>query len=122
MNKTSEKDDILEQLKNRMGEVAEHRAARWLEELDKATDRPPKERILARMNEVTETLARKWLNELDARLGWTEYQKDHEDFCYGVSFGEHRDCKSLDKPEECPNFAYCKAEHEADWAGKKSAS
>jgi hypothetical protein len=37
-----------------MGEVAEHRAVRWLEELDKTTGQSAKERLADRMGQVTE--------------------------------------------------------------------
>ncbi|UCF57504.1 MAG: hypothetical protein JSW15_03285 [Deltaproteobacteria bacterium] len=120
MDKPSAKEESTEQLRERIGEVAEHRAARWLEELDEVTQRSAKERLVDRMDEVAEDLAGKWLKELDARLSWLNYREDHDDFCYGVGFGECEDCKPEGDHLVCPNYEYCKAEFEAEWPEKKS--
>jgi hypothetical protein len=115
----SAKEELIQGLLKRMGEVAEHRVARWLEELDKVTSRSAKERLVARIDELTENLAVRWLCELDERLCWLDYRQDHHEFCYGVGFDECGDCKSEDDHEVCPNYDYCKAEYEAEWPGRR---
>jgi hypothetical protein len=120
MKNRSAKEELIRQLKARMGEVAGHRAERWLEELDKLTGQSAKERLVERMDHVSEDLAVKWLKELDDRSGWLKYRKDHEEFCFGIGFGECEDCKPEGDHLVCPNYEYCKAEFEAEWPEKKS--
>lgn len=119
MHDPSTKKALIAQLRNRMGEVAEHRARRWLEELEQSTGRSVKDQLLQRLGEVSEALAKRWLDELDARLGWLDYRKDQTDFCYGVGFGDCEDCRPADDHLLCPNYEYCKAESEAEWPEKK---
>jgi hypothetical protein len=103
-----------------MGEVAEHRAERWLEELDKVSGQSARERLGGRMGEVAEDLVTQWLRELDDRLDWIIYRKGQEDFCFGIGFGECVDCKPEGDHLVCPNYEYCKAEFEAEWPEKTS--
>ena len=120
MPSPSTREDLIRQLRRRMGEVAEHRAERWLEELDKRTGQSAKERLADRMDQLTEDLAVQWLKELDERSDWMAYRKNHEDFCFGIGFGECEDCKPEGDHLVCPNYEYCKAEFEADWPEKGS--
>jgi hypothetical protein len=120
MENPSTKEKLLRQLRTRMGEVAEHRAERWLEELDMSMGLSAKEHLADRMDDVTEDLAVKWLKELDDRSGWLNYRKGREEFCFGVGFGECDDCKPEGDHLVCPNYEYCKAESEADWPEKES--
>jgi hypothetical protein len=107
-------DGLTRKLATRLNEVAEHRASRWLEELDRVTRVPAKWRLIKRMDEVTEDLTSKWLRELNGRRCWLDYRKAYGDFCYGVGFGEFADC------EWCPNHDQCKAEKEAEWPQRES--
>jgi hypothetical protein len=110
-----------EELMARMGEVAEHRALRWLDELEGAAEKvTAKERLIKRFGEVDDVLAVKWLEELNQRAGWCEYQEMHEGFCYGVGFGACEDCAPDGDHEPCPNYEFCKEEHEAAWPDKSS--
>ena len=119
MKQPLRKGELTQQLIKRMHEVAEHRAARWLEELDKTAGRSFKERLVERMDEVTEELAIKWLGELDQRLCWLRYREQYDDFCYGVGFGDCEDCKPEGDHEACSYYEYCKAEFEAKWPERK---
>lgn len=120
MQNPSTREELIRQLRRRMGEVAEHRAERWLEMLDKVSGQSARERLEDRMGEVPEDLAAQWLGELDDRVDWRFYRKEHEDFCFGIGFGECEDCKPEGDHLVCPNYEYCKAEFEADWPEKKS--
>jgi hypothetical protein len=120
MEPPSTKKELIRQLKMRMGEVAEHRAERWLEDLDKIAEQSAKKRLASRIDQVPEDLAVKWLKELDNRSEWLVYGKDHEDFCFGIGFGECEDCKPEGDHLVCPNYEYCKAEFEAEWPEKKT--
>ena len=110
---------LIKQLRSRMDEVAEHRASRWLEELDRSTQRSAKRRLIDRIEEVSEELATKWLNELDARLGWIKYREEHDGFCYGIGFGECEDCAPAGDNEVCPNYEHCKDEYVCEWPGTR---
>jgi hypothetical protein len=120
METPSTREKLLRQLRTRMGEVAEHRAERWLEELDMSIGLSAKERLADRMDDVTEDLAVKWLKELDDRSDWVIYRKGHEEFCFGVGFGECEDCQPEGDHLVCPSYEYCKAEFEAEWPEKES--
>ncbi len=115
MNQKRAKKELIEQLKLRMGEVAEHRAYRWLDELDRSSRRSAKQRIEDRIEEVTDKLANKWLRELEARSGWIRYRKGHDGFCYGIGFGECEDCEPQEDYEACPSYAHCKEEYECSF-------
>jgi hypothetical protein len=71
-------DGLTRKLATRLNEVAEHRASRWLEELDRVTRVPAKWRLIKRMDEVTEDLTSKWLRELNGRRCWLDYRKAYE--------------------------------------------
>jgi hypothetical protein len=120
MEQVSAKEELRQHLTERMGEVTEHRAVKWLEELDRASRRSAKERLLQRLEEVPEEIATKWLRELDARLCWQRYRQEHDDFCFGVGFGECEDCEPSEGHEGCPNYEYCKEEFEAEWPVEKT--
>jgi hypothetical protein len=109
-----------EKLITRMGEVTEYRAAKWIEELNKVSQRSPKDQLLTRLEEASENLLLNWLKELDTRACWLEYREKHPDFCYGVDFGEYDECKPSAEHEGCTSLDYCRAEFEADWPEKKS--
>jgi len=111
---------LIEQLRKRLGEVAEHRAARWLEELERVTRRSARERLIQRIEEAPQELAVQWLRELDARLCWLQYRQEHDDFCYGLDFGRCEDCKPFSDHEGCPNYEWCKSEYEAEWPHEQS--
>ncbi len=120
METPSAKEELIRRLKTRMGEVAEHRAGRWLEELNRTTGQSAKKRLANRVDHVPKELAVKWLKELDERLDWLAYRKDHEEFCFGVGFGECEDCRPAGDHLVCSNYEYCKAEFEAEWPEKKT--
>ena len=120
METSSAKEELIRLLKTRMGEVAEHRAERWLQELSKITGQSAKKRLVHRMDQVPKDLAVKWLKELDDRLDWLIYRKENEEFCFGVGFGECEDCRPAGDHLVCPNYEYCKAEFEAEWPQEKS--
>ena len=61
---------IKEKLITRMGEVTEYRAAKWIEELNKVSQRSPKDQLLTRLEEASENLLLNWLKELDTRACW----------------------------------------------------
>ncbi len=114
MENLSAGDDLTQKLATRLNEVTEHRASRWLEELDRVNRVPAKWRLIKRMDEVTEDLASKWLRELNGRLCWLDYRKAYGDFCYGVGLSEFEDC------ERCPNHDQCKTENAAEWPQRES--
>jgi len=120
METPSAKEELIRQLKTRMGEVTEHRAERWLEELNRITGQSAKERLANRMDHVSKDLAVKWLKELDDRLAWLIYRKDHEEFCFGIGFGECEDCKPAGDHLVCANYEDCKAEFEAEWPERET--
>jgi len=109
------REALIRQLKDRLDEVAEHRAVRWLEELAREPGlRAATDRLAEQFDDVSEELAGRWIRELDERLGWPEYRKAHEDFCYGVDVREP-DC------QECPTYAECRDEFDANWPDREKS-
>ncbi|MFH1351065.1 MAG: hypothetical protein ABII26_09000 [Pseudomonadota bacterium] len=119
MTNTPSREELIEQLRERIGEVAEHRAIKWLEELEKKSPRTIREELFQRLQEVPVDLDIKWLKELDERLSWVEYRDKNADFCYGVGWGESEGCKPSEDHDACPIYDICKAEKEAEWPEKK---